>query len=710
MKTLINNLYHGAEGLKKTFCLLIFILYIGLTIYGGGSLAEFLLFGLIMIVYIWLPGKFWSFITKAHQRFSDMDFGIDILFGTGSFCALYCVAMRLHMRALLIATPLVFAAGGMYAFYRTRRKTTTHKLTAFQWLAVLLFFSLLLLYTFTTVIKSAKPASVGDTLLSADMLWNIGNANSFTLKFIPEDIRYSGVQLHYHYLTELFAGAVCWLSGISAYNIVAFYMQPWVLVCVVYCLYTFGKIWFEDAVKAMMFTYSMFIFGCGSLWTCFTTGYSSFYNDNAKHIITNINAQSTATVFLCIFGGMFVQLMKKKFDASFIDTGLWLSAFFMLCFAKGPVAAIVAIGGAITLLWLFIQKKIKFLGVLSAAAMSGLFFVIYSIFFASGANTSMRLNLWVTSRKTTLGTYSGPLWSQVSTPVWRLITVVVIVADIFMVAPAQVVMYLAGLGRDIKNIFRLNGKRLWSNSMVAGGFIAYYLFDHYAMSQVYFLFLALFFLHLIAIENLDLLKGKILPKIVIFAGCIAVSTTVFMYTNFIGSGARFLARNLGIIDKYPYETVINADDQLAMEYLAENSPENALFATNRIHYANSKQDGISNIYSAFSGRQCYMEGYAYALTNMGVPYYVIDQRLVINDKLFNVETSADELVYLCQQTGITHLVYTTQLYGDDTVIASVFEKIYDSETVKIYATGVEPLANHPLYQENLSEYGEGIKD
>ena len=109
MKTLINNLYHGAEGLKKTSCLLIFILYIGLTIYGGGSLAEFLLFGLIMVVYIWLPGKFWSFITKAHQRFSDMDFGIDILFGTGSFCALYCVAMRLHMRLLLMVLPLMIS-------------------------------------------------------------------------------------------------------------------------------------------------------------------------------------------------------------------------------------------------------------------------------------------------------------------------------------------------------------------------------------------------------------------------------------------------------------------------------------------------------------------------------------------------------------------------------------------------------------------------
>ena len=711
MKILIQNLYTGAEGLKKAVCLMVLALYIGLTIYGGGALSEILMVAFVMVVYIYLPGKCWNMLLGATNRFQGIDFGVDILLGTGFFCAVYCVAMRLHIKLLLVTVPLAFAVLGLIMLIRKGNiKATSTKLTPFKWLLVLLFFGLLLLYTFTTVIKSAQPASVGDTLLSPDMLWNIGNANSFTLRFIPEDIRYSGVQLHYHYLTELFAGALSWLTGISAYSIVAFYMQPWVLACAVYCLFAFGKVWFGEKSKAMMFTYSMFVFGCGSLWTCFLSGYSSFYNDNAKHIITNINAQTTATIFLCIFGAMFVQLIEKEFDADIISVGLWLAAFFMLCFAKGPVAAIVAIGGVITLLWLFLQKKIKFRGVLAAVAMTGVFFVVYMLFFASGANTSMGLNMWVASYKTTFGAYVEGLWYQVSRPVWWIIVAIVLVLDIIMVAPAQIVMYIAGLGKDIKNIFHLGGKRLWANSMVAGGLMAYYLFDHYAMSQVYFLFLALFFLHLMAIENLELLTGKILPKVALVAAGVAITTTIFMYVNYIGSGARFLARNMGLIEKYSYDTVVNADDQLAMEYLAENSPENALFATNRIHHSDRKTDGVSNIYSAFSGRQSYMEGYAYALTNMGVPYYVVDQRQVINEKLFDGATSADELEYLCEKTGITHLVYTTQLKGSDAVMSTIFEKIYDSETVKIYATDVQPLENHPLYQPELAEDGEGIKE
>ncbi len=711
MKTFIQNLYIGADGLKKALCFMVLALYIALTIHGGGTIAEILLMAFVMVAYVYLPGKCWSILLGAGKRFKGIDFALEILLGTGFFCAVYCVAMRLHMKMLLVVLPLVFALLGLLLLIRKENiKGVSTKIPPFYWLLILLYFGLLLLYTFTTVVKAAQPASIGDTLLSADMLWNIGNANSFTLRFIPEDIRYSGVQLHYHYLTELFAGALSWLTGISAYNVVAFYMQPWVLAVAVYCLFSFGKVWFGEKTKAMMFTYSMFVFGCGSLWTCFLSGYSSFYNDNAKHIITNINAQTTATIFLCIFGAMFVQLIEKEFSAGIIDIGLWLVAFFMLCFAKGPVAAIVAIGGAITLVWLFLQKKLKFCGILAAVAMSGVFFVVYLLFFASGANTSMGLNMWVASYKTTFGVYVEGLKYQTGRPVWWLIVAVVLVLDIIMVAPVQVVMYIAGLGKDVKNIFRLSGKRLWSNSMVAGGLMAYYLFDHYAMSQVYFLFLALFFLHLMAIENLELLTGKILPKVALLAAGIAVTTTVFMYVNYIGSGARFLARNLGLIEKYPYDTVVNADDQLAMEYMAQNSPENALFATNRIHHSNSKTDGISNIYSAFSGRQSYMEGYAYALTNMGVPYYVIDQRQVINEKLFNSATPVEELKYLCEKTGITHLVYTTQLEGSDAVMATVFDKIYDSETVKIYATGVQPLENHPLYQPELAEYGEGIKE
>ena len=711
MKNLIYNLYNGADGLKKAVCFMVLVLYIVLTVYGGGSVPQMMLFGWIMIIYIWLPGKCWNMLLKGGSRFDKMDTVTDILLGTGFFCAVYCVAMRLHMKMLLAVVPVVF---GLLAVVLIVRRgyinAPPEKLSRLQWLPVLLFFGLLLLYTFTAVIKYALPANVGDTLLMPDMLWNVGNASSFSIRFIPEDIRYSGVQLHYHYLTELFAGAVSWLSGIPAYNIVAFYMQPWVLAAVVYCLYAFGRIYFENEGKAVFFTFSMFIFGCGSMWNTFLDGRSDFFNDNAYHIITNVNAQSTAVIFLCIFGGMTVQLLRKGFNPSLVQGALWLAAFFMLSFAKGPVAAIVAVGTAITLVWVFLQKKAGLKAPVYAVLVAGLFFGVYSLFFASGANTSMAFNIWGTAYKTVFGGWLYNLEYTVNRKLWLAAVLLVIAVTVFMFAPLQMFIYLVGLVKDIRNLLHLDGVRLWANSMVAGGFMAYYLFDHYAMSQVYFAFLALFFLHLMAIENLGLLKKNWQQYTAALLTLVTVATTIFTYVNFVGSGARFLARNVGIIEKYPYKTVICADDQLAMEYLRDNTDTSALFATNRIHRSNSKKDGVSNIYSAFSGRQSYMEGYAYALTNMGVPYYVVSQRQDINQRLFSADTPADLLTHLCRTTGITHLVFSSQFDGSEDVVASVYEKIYDSDTVRIYATGASPLANHPLYQPELAEYGEGIKE
>lgn len=55
-----------------------------------------------------------------------------------------------------------------------------------------------------------------------------------------------------------------------------------------------------------------------------------------------------------------------------------------------------------------------------------------------------------------------------------------------------------------------------------------------------------------------------------------------------------------------------------MEWLSENAAPNDLFATNRIDAQPGTGEGVSCIYTALSGRQAYMEGYTYAVTNMGV--------------------------------------------------------------------------------------------
>ena len=74
----------------------------------------------------------------------------------------------------------------------------------------LLLTALLVVYALCWETATAHPAAVGQTVLKQDFLWNIGNARSFWLGFPPQDIRFAGVRLHYHYLNELLSeGKYC---------------------------------------------------------------------------------------------------------------------------------------------------------------------------------------------------------------------------------------------------------------------------------------------------------------------------------------------------------------------------------------------------------------------------------------------------------------------------------------------------------------------
>lgn len=250
-------------------------------------------------------------------------------------------------------------------------------------------------------------------------------------------------------------------------------------------------------------------------------------------------------------------------------------------------------------------------------------------------------------------------------------------------------IYAAGVVKNyLPNLFKLSGKQLWVNSQIAGGILAFFLFEHYAFSQVYFFFGAIFFLHLASVENARLVLNKKSLKTAagIFA-VIRVITQCFMYLNFVGSGARFLARNLGIIEKYPYSAVIKADDQKAMEYLKENTDDNILFATNRIDTspANGRRH-IKYLHRLFFKTELYGR-LGLCPTNMGVPYYVVMQRRNINNRIFGEDADRETLRYLCRETGITHLVFSRQFPGSEDVISQTFECVYSSDGVRIYATG-----------------------
>ena len=95
-------------------------------------------------------------------------------------------------------------------------------------------------------------------------------------------------------------------------------------------------------------------------------------------------------------------------------------------------------------------------------------------------------------------------------------------------------------------------------------------------------------------------------------------------------------------------------------------------------------DGISSLYTAMSGRQAYMEGYTYAVTNMGVSEAVVAQKQAVNTALFDASTAPEEVLRLCAENGIDYLVCSKQYPGDTSQLSGLVV-VYENADVTIYA-------------------------
>ena len=152
-------------------------------------------------------------------------------------------------------------------------------------------------------------------------------------------------------------GALSIVSGIACYDIYVFYAGPLVLAALLCCLYALGICFYRGhRNKALLFTFAMFLFNCASLWTALTNGTGSFGNTNMMHLITNVNAQGTAAVFVSVFVILFIEMARRCFDVSWMYLTVFLGSFALVCFAKGPAAAIVVCSFAVTMLFVLFRK------------------------------------------------------------------------------------------------------------------------------------------------------------------------------------------------------------------------------------------------------------------------------------------------------------------------------------------------------------------
>ena len=142
--------------------------------------------------------------------------------------------------------------------------------------------------------------------------------------------------------------------------------------------------------KSTLLVAGTFLLGCASLYKVWPSGQSRFWNTGIRHLLTNVNGQATATLFLCLFVLLFWQLAGQKFRAGALLWDALVLCFSLLCFAKGPVAGIVAIAAVAAVLWGGLRRGASRGGaLLFILLVGGEFLLLYRFYFAAGASTSM---------------------------------------------------------------------------------------------------------------------------------------------------------------------------------------------------------------------------------------------------------------------------------------------------------------------------------
>ena len=677
---------------KRQNCLLILSLlcfagYAAICLLSGANVFTMAAFFVGIPFYLVFPGLLLADLFGPFRH--GMRALLTMLYGTGFFAALVCLSVRLGQIWLLRTAPLVLSAFFLVRAYRNNNKRLIPSFNASQrFSAVCGIFAvgvLCLLFALAHSAENAHPLVAGAIDLNRDLLWNIGNGNAFTMAFPPQDIRFSEVRFSYHYLTEILAAGLCLVSGASSYDVFVFFSGPVFLSAELLAAYCLGRCFYFDVrKKAAAFPVLMFGFQCASLWAVADIGESIFGNTLLKHLLTNINSQATAVVYLSVFCVVFITAARLKFaiDWRFFLAGL--SSFFMMTYAKGPQAALLlcAFIAAMVLILVF-QKPCYFKAGLFLCGVSAVFVGVYPLLYASGANSSMAFSAYAMQYTWThqmLTPLRGWLLEHVpvSPYVWLALTGVL---NVFLMLPFQTALWIRAIPKAVTGITRLDAGRVLAHAAAFGGFLAYHIFLHPNSSQVYFALLAMIFASLLAVDELYRLRKKTLfSGFAILCAAVGLCSALFMAGTYSVKGAHQLLATAGVASDTVGAGAVTAQDEEAMNWLKANSDKSTVFATNRTSSTPDTTDGISNVYSALSARQGYMEGWTYAVSNMGVSQTVVEHKQQVNNALFSGTLSFEQISELCAQEGITCLIYAKAYPG----VAPAVSPDFENENVAVY--------------------------
>lgn len=658
----------------QTAVCVIFLLIIAIVMlaWQGGCapwmVVTSIVFALIDII---LPGTFWLQICRTKLGLKQLceraPMSMMLLLGTGFFALVSLISFRLENTLLLALAMPVFAALGLWSSVRLLKKEKCHPQVVLEPLPMWIFAATLAVYLFVWVPFVAHPQAVGATSIKQDFLWNVGDVNSFFLGFPPPDIRFEGVRLHYHHLNELLCAGVSAASGVHPYDLLG---VVWPLFCLsgaAACLYEFGISLYNSRKTAAALILLVFFTDAKVLY----------------HATTNVNSVATSILYSSAWLSIVAYLWEDERRVQPVSIILGLCASFLLLMAKGPVGLILILALACAALWRALMEKRLGRMTLFAAIQLGLLAAVYLVMVSVGADR-MDVSLFATLERTGFLAMADAAGKIHPALYWLMLPVAALLF-LCLTRAAVFICYFYCAVRRVKKVKQICGMEMLIHTAIFGSLAAFFLLDHYAYSQAYFLFLATQLAAVITAPYIAVLPKKSWKKRTMLTACVlGIALCVGNTSIAIGQGIFRIEQNVGLAEKDDSMDVL-PDHEQAANWLANHMKKDETFAVNRYRDSQTAA-GSSNLYTALSGHQAYMEGWLYEVFRMGVPEEIAQEKRSQTMIMFSPSSTPEQVLETARANGIDYLVFD-ELYAYDGENGPQFELldlVLDLEAVKIY--------------------------
>jgi len=650
----MNRVLYFFVKLLAMLCILAAMGYLLLYNIGLLPLIRFLY---VLFFWVWGPGALFIYLgsrEKTKIGFWTLSFALGIIFVSFMF------AVSMFFSFSLSKTYLGPMATFLFGFFYFRKPNSLKSCVADLRCAFPIWCIGFLLACFVVVmfsLRNPSPAIVnGATAYGADFLWTVGNIEAFLRSFPPADSRISGVTFSYHYLSMVYRAALCQLSSVGSFEMSTFFYPVSNMFFLVFSL-RFLALSFvrrKPSFSSFFFTTVTMMTTCASLRRNLRMPFGAYFNVFPLHTYTPTHGFELSLPFFLIVLGVICRLsvFRRAFHYS-VYVLLFLLSFAATA-AKGPAGLLLSIS-ALSVLCVSVYRHMRSVSLSDSGVNTSRSFLA---FFACSAGFALAY-ISLLSATGAAGTLEwAPGWLA-----WRSFPFGYPYSALFaLLIPVHLAAFLpfgflgtiAWIWSQKTTIFSTPSFAAVLTCVLFGAGGASFL-RHSGMSNLYFLMFAIPCFNLLGVAWLlgRFKKLRFWQRFICSALLGLAFFSFFCTVDLYGRQGLQTRTHISLgspIFKSTPKYGLSRDEFLALQWISENTPSNALIAGDRFWTSNERKKPVRSAryfyYSVFSKRQLYLEGWAYskfAWQSDGI-HPEIQRRLDILAIIFNDEKKSRELM------------------------------------------------------------------